>query len=61
MLDPTSIRLDPRLASRVAEKKARLDQYRPLPQIAAQTSYSTNYLGLLIRQGRIAGEKRDGR
>ena len=29
--DPKKLRLDPRLAERLARKKAQLDRYRPLP------------------------------
>jgi Fic family protein len=34
------------------------EEYRPLPELAQESGLSVNYLGLLLRQGRIAGIKR---
>ncbi len=35
--------------------------YVPLAQLAAESPYTTNYLGWLVRQGRLAAVKRGGR
>ena len=37
------------------------DEYRPMPELAAGTGYSVNYLGLLARKGQIEAVKRGGR
>lgn len=37
------------------------DLLQPLAELAKTTDYSVNYLGLLIRQGRIEAVKREGR
>ncbi|MEI6046191.1 MAG: Fic family protein [Chloroflexota bacterium] len=43
-------------AERLAE--APEEEYRSLPELAHESGWSANYLGLLLRQGRIAGIKR---
>jgi hypothetical protein len=37
------------------------ENYQPLAALAKETGYSVDYLGWLVRQGRIAAVKRGGR
>jgi len=52
---PTPPRLDPRLARRLAEKKARLDQYRPLPAATVRRLHADLRVLLTYHSNAIEG------